>query len=149
MRAERRRGDAVAHRTLPTDCGSLGSAATRQAAVGDMRLQSDGQGFTRPAPAGATLALGCDWIVGDSTGMLLLISTADAGAVTSAVASLPAQGYSCQASDDFGATYCVLPGSGPDTEEAIVARDTVWIYLSTSNRNGRAFLSEIVQGVFG
>lgn len=114
-----------------------------------MRLQSNGEGFVRPAPDGATLELGCDWIVGDSTGMLLLISSADAGAVTTAVAALPAQGYTCQASDDFGATYCVLPGSGPDTEETIVARDTVWLYLSTSNRNGRTFLSEIVQDIFG
>jgi hypothetical protein len=134
---------------LPTDCSTLASAATRQEAIGDLTLQSDGTGFTRPAPAGATLALGCDWIVGDSTGMLLLISTADASAVTTAADALPAQGYTCQASDDFGATYCVLPGSGPDTEETIVARDDVWIYLSTSNRNGRAFLSEIVQGIFG
>jgi hypothetical protein len=135
--------------TLPTDCGALASEQTRAEAVGDMTLQSNGDGFVRPAPEGATLALGCDWIVGDATGMLLLISTADAAAVQAAVATLPAQGYSCQVSDDFGADFCDLPGSGENTEEMIVARDDVWIYLSTVNRNGRAFLSEIVSGIFG
>lgn len=133
---------------LPTDCTDLATPDTWQAAVGDMTLQSDGDGFVRPAPAGATLALGCDWIVGDATGMLLLISTATPEAVTAAAGDLPAQGYTCQVSDDFGADFCVLPGPGPDTEEMIVARDGVWIYLSTVNRNGRAFLSEIVSSIF-
>jgi hypothetical protein len=135
--------------TLPTDCADLASAPTREEAVGDMRLQSDGQGFVRPAPEGATLALGCDWIVGDSTGMLLLISSAEPDAVTAALQTLPAEGWNCQTSDDFGAQFCDLPGSGENTEEMIVARENVWIYLSTSNRNGRAFLSEIATGIFG
>lgn len=135
--------------TLPTDCNELGTEATRTEAVGDMTLQSDGEGFVRPAPDGASLALGCDWIVGDATGMLLLISTATPEAVTAAVEALPGQGYTCQVADDFGADFCMLPGNGEDTEEMIVARDGVWIYLSTVNRNGRAFLSEIVQGIFG
>ena len=52
-------------------------------------------------------------------------------------------------SDDFGATFCELPGSAPDTEEMIVARDDVWIYMSTSNRNGRAFLSDIATQIWG
>jgi hypothetical protein len=81
--------------------------------------------------------------------MLLLISTAEPDAVTAAVEALPEEGYTCQVSDDFGAQFCELPGAGPDTEEMIVARDDVWIYLATVNRNGRAFLSEIVSGVFG
>lgn len=135
--------------TLPSDCGSLGTQATRDETVGDMTLQSDGEGFVRPAPEGATLVLGCDWIVGEATGLLLLISTATPDAATAAVAELPAEGYSCQVSDDFGADFCVLPGEGADSEEMIVSRDGVWIYMSTVNRNGRAFLSEIVQGVFG
>lgn len=135
--------------TLPTDCGTLGTDPVRSETIGDLTLQSDGEGFVRPAPDGAALALGCDWIVGDTTGMLLLISTADPAAVTAAVGTLPAEGYTCQVSDDFGADFCDLPGSGPDTEEMIVARENVWIYLSTSNRNGRALLSEIVQGIFG
>ena len=40
-------------------------------------------------------------------------------------------------------------GDAPDTEEIIVAREGVWIYLSTSNRNGRAFLSDIAQQIWG
>lgn len=135
--------------TLPTDCTALGSPQTWQETVGDMTLQSDGEGFVRPAPEGATLALGCDWIAGDATGVLLLISTAMPEAVSAAVATLPEQGYTCQVSDDFGADFCVLPGQGTDAEEMIVAREGVWIYMSTVNRNGRALLSEIVQSVFG
>ncbi|WP_019179173.1 hypothetical protein [Microbacterium yannicii] len=141
--------EAPAQANIPTDCAELGSADTRQQTVGDMTLQSNGEGFVRPAPEGATLALGCDWIVGDATGLLLLISTAQPDAVTAAVGELPAEGYSCQVSDDFGADFCTLPGAGADTEEMIVAREGVWIYMSTVNRNGRAFLSEIVQGVLG
>jgi hypothetical protein len=139
----------TASATLPTDCATLGTEPTRSQTIGDLTLQSNGEGFVRPAPAGATLALGCDWIVGDATGMLLLISTAEPAAVTTAAQGLPAQGYTCQVSDDFGADFCDLPGQGADTEEMIVARDGVWIYLSTSNRNGRAFLSDIVSGIFG
>ncbi|MFJ6651999.1 hypothetical protein ACIQLJ_04275 [Microbacterium sp. NPDC091313] len=141
--------EAVQSPTLPTSCDTLASPSTRQEAVGDMRLQSDGERFVRPAPEGASLALGCDWIVGDSTGMLLLISTAPEAAVTAAQQALPAAGWSCQTSDDFGAQFCDLPGTGENTEEMIVAREGVWIYLSTSNRNGRAFLSEIATGIFG
>ena len=65
------------------------------------------------------------------------------------LADLPAEGYTCQPAEDFGVEFCELPGDGPGTEEMIVARDDVWIYMSTANRNGRAFLSDIVQGVFG
>ena len=113
--------------TLPTDCGQVGSGATRSAAVGDLTLQDNGEGFVRPAPEGATLALGCDWILDEVAGVLLLISTAPAADVEAALPGLSAEGYSCQASDDFGAQFCVAPGSGTDTEEMIVAREGVWI----------------------
>ncbi len=135
--------------TLPTDCLALGTPATRAETVDQLTLQSDGEGFVRPAPEGAQLALGCDWIAGDTTGMLLLISTAEPPAVEAALGAVPGQGYTCQPAEDFGAQFCTLPGSGPDTEEMIVARENVWIYMSTSNLNGRALLSEIVQGIFG
>jgi hypothetical protein len=141
--------ETVTPATLPTDCTQLGTAESREEAVGDMTLQSDGVGFVRPAPQNATLALGCDWIVGDATGMLLLISTATPGEVSDAVTTLPDLGYECQVSDDFGAEFCELPGSAPDTEEMIVAREDVWIYLSTANRNGRAFLADIAQQIWG
>lgn len=135
--------------TLPAECTQLGTAESREEAVGDMTLQSDGECFVRPAPQNATLVLGCDWIVGDATGMLLLISTASPGEVSDAVMTLPDLGYTCQVSDDFGAEFCELPGGAPDTEEMIVAREDVWIYLSTANRNGRAFLSDIAQQIWG
>lgn len=141
--------ETVAPANLPTDCATLGTPEVRQEAIGDLTLQSDGVGFVRPAPADATLALGCDWIVGDSTGMLLLISTASPDAVATALTTLPGLGYQCSVSDDFGADFCQLPGDAPDTEEMIVARDGVWIYLSTSNRNGRAFLSDIATQIWG
>ncbi|SFS06763.1 hypothetical protein SAMN04487846_2150 [Microbacterium sp. cf046] len=141
--------ETVAPANLPTDCNTLATPAVREEAIGDLTLQSDGVGFVRPAPENATLVLGCDWIVGDSTGMLLLISTATPDAAAAAVATLPAMGYACGVSDDFGANFCQLAGDGPDTEEIIITRDGVWIYLSTSNRNGRAFLSDIATGIWG
>jgi hypothetical protein len=141
--------ETIAPAVLPTDCNDLGTPESRQEAVGDMTLQSDGVGFVRPAPENATLALGCDWIVGDATGMLLLISTATPDEVATAVTTLPGLGYTCQVSDDFGADFCELPGANADTEEMIVARDDVWIYLSTANRSGRAFLSDIAQQIWG
>lgn len=141
--------ETVAPANLPTDCSTLATPDVRNEAIGDLTLQGDGVGFIRPAPANATLVLGCDWIVGDSTGMLLLISTAPPADVATAVTTLPGLGYTCGVSDDFGADYCELDGGAPDTEEMIVARDGVWIYLSTSNRNGRAFLSDIATGIWG
>ena len=135
--------------TLPTDCSTLATPDVRQEAIGDLTLQGDGVGFIRPVPANATLVLGCDWIVGDSTGMLLLISTAAPADVSAAVTTLPGLGYACGVADDFGADFCQLEGSAPDTEEMILARDGVWVYLSTSNRNGRAFLSDIATQIWG
>jgi hypothetical protein len=141
--------ETVAPANLPTDCGTLATPDVWNEAVGDLTLQSDGEGFTRPAPDNATLVLGCDWIVGDSTGILLLISTADPADVAAAVTTLPGLGYSCGVSDDFGADFCELDGGAPDTEELIVARDGVWIYMQTSNRNGRALLSGIATQIWG
>ncbi|MFS0732794.1 hypothetical protein ABC304_12420 [Microbacterium sp. 1P10UB] len=139
----------VAPANIPTSCDALGTGPERQEAVGDLRLQGDGVGFVRPAPEGATLALGCDWIVGDATGILVLLSTAPADAVTTAVGTLSGLGYQCQFSDDFGAQFCSKPGTAPDTEEMIVARDDVWLYMSTSNRNGRGYLSNISTQLWG
>jgi len=141
--------ETVAPATLPTDCNALGTDATRQETVGDMTLQGDGTGFVRPAPADAQLALGCDWIIEEAAGVLLLISTADPAAVTAAADALPAQGWTCGVADDFGATFCSLEGDKPDTEDMVVARDDVWIYMETYQTNGRAFLSEIAQQIWG
>jgi hypothetical protein len=141
--------ETIAPANLPTDCGSLATPDVWNEAVGDLTLQSDGEGFTRPAPDDAALVLGCDWIVGDSTGILLLISTAEPADVAAAVTTLPGLGYSCGVSDDFGAEFCELDGGAPDTEQLIVARDGVWIYMQTSNRNGRALLSGIATQIWG
>lgn len=139
----------VAPVALPTDCAMLGTDASWQETVGDMTLQSDGRGFVRDAPANATLALGCDWIIEEVAGVLLLISTASDADVDAGIARLPGLGYTCSVSDDFGADYCELPGAGEGTEDIVVARDGVWIYLGTVNRNGRAFLSDIAQQIWG
>lgn len=136
---------------LPTDCTTLGTDAVRQDAVGDMTLQSDGVGFIRAAPNGAQLALGCDWIIEEVAGVLLLISTAAPADVVTAADALTTEGWTCGVSDDFGATYCSLAptGNADEEEDQVVARDDVWIYMETHNRNGRAFLSDIAQQIWG
>lgn len=139
----------VAPANLPTDCTTLGTESVRQDAVGDLTLQSDGTGFVRPAPNNAQLALGCDWILDEVAGVLLLISTADPAEVSAAADALPAAGWTCAVSDDFGATYCSMTGDNPSEEDAVVARDGVWIYLETYNRNGNAFLSDIATQIWG
>lgn len=133
---------------LPTECGLLASEPTRAETVGDMTLQSDGADFVRPAPEGSSLALGCDWIVGEASGVLLLIRTADDAAVTAGLEALTADGWECRPAEDFGAQFCQAAGGTTETEEVIVAREDVWIYLSSVNRNARAFLSEIVADIF-
>ena len=133
---------------IPTDCAALGTETSRQAATGDLTLQGDGTGFVRPAPEGATLALGCDWILDEVAGVLVLISTASPDAVTAGVGGLPDQGYTCTVSDDYGATFCQLQGDNSDSEEIIVARGGIWLYLSTVNRNGRAFLTDIATQIW-
>jgi len=135
--------------TLPTDCNTLGTEYTRQEAVGDMTLQGDGTGFVRSAPANAQLALGCDWIIEEVAGVLLLISTAEPAEVLTAAEALPAQGWTCGVADDFGASYCsIAPPDTPGVEDVVVARDGVWIYLETYNRNVNDFLSEIAAQIW-
>lgn len=141
--------ETIAPVDLPADCSELATPDVWNEAVGDLTLQSDGAGFTRPVPEDATLVLGCDWIVGDTTGILLLISTAEPSDVSAAVTTLPGLGYSCGVSDDFGADFCELDAGAPDTEEMILARDGVWIYMQTSNRDGRALLSGIASQIWG
>ncbi|WP_438352703.1 hypothetical protein [Microbacterium sp. CJ88] len=133
--------------TFPTSCATIGTAATRAATVDPMTLQGDGTGFTRPAPQGATLKLGCDWIVGDATGILILISQApSAAAVTTAVGTLPGQGYTCSTAK-AGNPLCDMTTTnsqyGTKTMETIYARDDVWIYMSASNIDGGQLLSDL------
>ncbi|MCJ1706118.1 hypothetical protein [Microbacterium sp. VKM Ac-2923] len=139
---------AAASVSIPTSCDDLGSAATREQTVGGLTAQH-ADGFVRPSPANATTDLSCNWIQEEAAAVLLIISSASAADVESGLAALPAQGYQCQASDDFGAQYCVAPGASTDTEDVVVARDGTWIYLETVNVNARAWLSEIASQIFG
>ena len=131
---------------VPKDCDAVGTAATRAATVDGMTNQDDGTGFVRPAPDGATLALGCDWIEGDATGILLLISEATPAAVTAAVATLPGLGYTCSTAR-AGNPLCTATVQGaqgfPNAVETIYARDNIWIYMSASNIDGGQLLSDL------
>lgn len=131
---------------LPGDCGEIGSAETRAATVDDLTLQGDGTGFVRPAPASAELVLGCDWFAGDATGVLLLISRVDAEEATDLVATLPDDGYTCT-TGDAGNPVCqkTTPNSEypVDTVETILSREDVWIYMSATNVDGDALLSDL------
>lgn len=139
--------------TLPTDCATLGTEQSRAAVLDGLDFQGgDYSQFVRPAPANATLALGCDWFVGDATGLLVLISTAAPADVAAAAAALPSDGFSCT-TDDFGAPVCQK--TTPNTQypvdgiETVVAREGVWVYMQTSNLDGTPLLSDIVDGIFG
>lgn len=138
---------------IPADCGAVGSVQTRAATVDQMTEYGDAAQFNRPAPPGASLALGCNWIAGDATGYLLLISRADAGAAqTYAESTLPGEGYSCQVGDApaFICTQTVAGTTYPvDTVETIYVRDGVWIYQSATNTDGEALLTDLVAGIWG
>jgi len=131
--------------SIPTSCDDLGTATTRQQTVGDLQPQHS-SGFVRTAPANATTALACDWIKDESAGVLLIISTAAPADVTTGLAGLAGQGYTCQAAEEFGAQYCMKTET--QSEDVVVARGDVWIYLETVNVNARAWLSEIVAQIF-
>lgn len=138
---------------LPTDCAQVGTAATRAATVDQMTEYGDAAEFTRPVPPGATLALGCNWIAGDATGYLLLISQADAAAAqTYAESTLPADGYTCQVGD-APAYICTQTLTGTvepvDTLETIYVRDGAWIYQAATNTDGESLLTELVASIWG
>ncbi|MET0812528.1 MAG: hypothetical protein ABWY03_05705 [Microbacterium sp.] len=137
---------------VPTDCTQVGSAATRAATVDQLNLQGDGTGFVRPAPEGATLALGCDWFAGDATGFLLLISTTDAASADVTVESLAAQGWTCGAGPDGEGDTCTIttPNSQypVDTVETVITRGDVWIYSSATNVDGAALLSDLQTSIW-
>ncbi|MDQ1206140.1 hypothetical protein QE377_002499 [Microbacterium sp. SORGH_AS 862] len=138
---------------IPADCGAVGSAATRAATVDQMTEYGDAAQFTRPVPPDASLVLGCNWIVGDATGYLLLISRADADEAQSyAESTLPSEGYSCQVGDEpaFICTHTIGGTTYPvDSVETIYVRDGVWIYQSASNTDGEALLTDLVAAVWG
>jgi hypothetical protein len=131
--------------SLPTDCAKVGSDATRSSTLDQMSLQGDGKGFVRPAPTGATLALGCNWIEGDATGVLLLISTVDPDAAVSyAQSTLPAQGYTCTVQLSKDSTQFPVT-----VTQTAYARGDVWIYLETSNVVPEQLLDDLVAEIWG
>lgn len=140
----------VAQPTIPASCDAVGSPETRAATLDGMTLQSDGSEFVRPAPEGAELALGCDYIAGDATGYLLLVSTAGAEAASTAAEALPGEGYEC--GDDGAALRCdlVTPNSQfpVDTIETVYVRDGVWIYQSATNTDGATLLTDLVASIW-
>ncbi|MDN3496598.1 hypothetical protein QL996_11715 [Planococcus sp. APC 4015] len=132
---------------VPTDC----SAVNSQGILDQLNLQGDGTGFIRPAPTGATPALGCDWFAGDATGYLLLISTTEASTADAYIATLPAEGWTCGARGD-GGRMCTMTTPNPqypvDTVETVFTQGDVWIYQSASNIDGDALLSNLITSIW-
>ncbi len=103
-------------------------------------------GFVRPAPANATTELSCNWIQEGVGRRLLLISTASAADVSTGVDGLDAQGYECQAAEDFGAQqYCVKAGGTAQTEDVVVARGRrVDLSRDRQRRRARVAVGDLV-----
>ena len=143
----------IAPAVLPSDCGEVGTAATRADTVDRMDLQGDGAGFDRSAPEGAVLKLGCDWMMGDVTGYLLLISTADPTASDEAVGLLTQDGFACT-SDDTTGTLCTkavqrdYSGNPFEVSTSVVSRGDVWIYLESSNIDGEDLLADLTAQIW-
>lgn len=137
--------------SIPQSCADVGSPQTREATVDQMVLQSDGTDFVRPAPPSAQLALGCDWIQGEASGVLLLISTTDADDTDDYVSNLPSEGWDCSATE-VDTPICTMstPNAqyGFTTEETILTQDDVWIYLAASNVDGQTLLSDLRTQIF-
>ena len=106
-------------------------------------------GFVRPSPPNATTKLSCNWIQEEAAAVLIIVSTATDADVSTGLQQLASEGYQCQAAQDFGAQYCMRPGDAATSEDVVVARDDVWIYLETVNVNARAWLSDIAAQIYG
>lgn len=133
---------------IPASCDDLGTASSRAETVGGLTAQH-ADGFVRPSPPNATTKLSCNWIQEEAAAVLIIVSTASDADVSSGLAQLTSEGYQCQAAQDFGAQYCTRPGDAASSEDVVVARDDVWIYLETVNVNARAWLSDIAAQIYG
>lgn len=133
---------------VPASCDELGTASSRAETVGGLTAQH-ADGFVRPSPPNATTKLSCNWIQEEAAAVLLIVSTASPADVNDGLGQLASEGYQCQAAQDFGAQYCMRPGDAASSEDVVVARDDVWIYLETVNVNARAWLSDIAAQIFG
>lgn len=139
---------ASAAANIPASCDDLGTASSRDETVGGLTAQH-ADGFVRPAPPNATTVLSCNWIQEEAAAVLLLVSTASDADVSQGLQQVASEGYQCQDAQDFGAQYCSRPGDAATSEDVIVARDDVWIYLETVNVNARAWLSDIAAQIYG
>lgn len=133
---------------IPASCDDLGTASSRDETVGNLTAQH-AEGFLRPSPPNATTKLSCNWIQEEAAAVLIIISTASDADVSTGLQQLASDGYQCQAAQDFGAQYCMRPGDAATSEDVVVARDDVWIYLETVNVNARAWLSDIAAQIYG
>ncbi|SIR90414.1 hypothetical protein [Microbacterium sp. RURRCA19A] len=139
---------ASAAANIPASCDELGTASSRAETVGGLTAQH-ADGFVRPSPPNATTKLSCNWIQEEAAAVLIIVSTATDVDVSTGLQQLASEGYQCQAAQDFGAQYCMRPGDAATSEDVIVARDDVWIYLETVNVNARAWLSDIAAQIYG
>lgn len=139
---------ASAAANIPASCDDLGTASSRAETVGNLTAQH-ADGFVRPSPPNATTKLSCNWIQEEAAAVLIIISTASDADVSAGLQQLASEGYQCQAAQDFGAQYCMRPGDAATSEDVVVARDDVWIYLETVNVNARAWLSDIAAQIYG
>ncbi|MDI9892682.1 MULTISPECIES: hypothetical protein [unclassified Microbacterium] len=133
---------------IPASCDDLGTASSRAETVGNLTAQH-ADGFVRPSPPNATTKLSCNWIQEEAAAVLIIVSTASDADVSTGLQQLASEGYQCQAAQDFGAQYCMRPGDAATSEDVVVARDDVWIYLETVNVNARAWLSDIAAQIYG
>ncbi|WP_292695953.1 MULTISPECIES: hypothetical protein [unclassified Microbacterium] len=139
---------ASAAANIPASCDDLGTASSRAETVGGLTAQH-ADGFVRPSPPNATTKLSCNWIQEEAAAVLIIVSTATDADVSTGLQQLASEGYQCQAAQDFGAQYCMRPGDAATSEDVVVARDDVWIYLETVNVNARAWLSDIAAQIYG
>lgn len=112
-----------------------------------MTLQSDGSEFTRPTPNGATLALGCDWIGGDSHGLLLLVSRTDGSTPTAALETLADDGFTCEQEQDT--VSCRLVEDTPSRTTTVVSRGDIWLYAEANGIDATDLLVDLGTQIWG
>ncbi|MDZ8172286.1 hypothetical protein [Microbacterium xanthum] len=133
----------IATRTLPAGCDEVGSDASRDAVLADLTLQGDGADFIREAPDSAAYVFGCDWILEEVAGVLLLISDVDAADAAAHVSDLAAQGWTCEETGDE--TICTTgdPTAG-EPVSTIVSRDETWIFVDAYNVDAEPLISDLI-----
>ncbi|MDZ8201996.1 hypothetical protein RZO50_10755 [Microbacterium sp. SSW1-59] len=97
----------------------------------------------RKASASAAYGLGCDWILEEVAGVLLLISDVDAADAAAHVSDLAAQGWTCEETGDE--TICTTgdPTAG-EPVSTIVSRDETWIFVDAYNVDAEPLISDLI-----